>query len=119
MRGCCVGAVISCAGLALPAEPVLAVSGFFWDRLLRPAQQRMHFFQDWVAGIDHHAVMAHNASPPEQPAPGPLQGSQEGGSFSYLQVIQQRSITIKCLVCQLQVDISLLCVSAKLAVRRS
>lgn len=81
------GAVIASAGTAAPSEPVLAVSGFLWDRLLRPAQQRMHFFQEWAEVLDRRSMVPLEAAVPEQPSAGPSQGPEMAGSFSYSQVI--------------------------------
>jgi acyl carrier protein len=42
--------VLLLAGAVLAAmpSPVLAVGGIIWERLLKPAQRRMHFFQEWT-----------------------------------------------------------------------
>ena len=63
------GAVLHGAG-----APVMAVSGFIWDRLLKPAQQRMHFFQDFAPSVERGAVQ-HSAAAVEQQASVYLQAS--------------------------------------------
>ena len=40
------------------APPSFAVSGFIWERVVRPAQRQWHFFQDVLSGAATPCVKA-------------------------------------------------------------